>query len=474
MSIASRFSRFVKRFSKNARGDVALMFGLAAVPMLLAGGIAIDYSNGLRAKATLQAAVDNAALAAGYDTDMSDADMLALVTQYLNSNNANAKLTSVDAISVQKVGNDGLKVSAAGTVKTYLMGIVGVNTMDIKAESFIKNSYGNLEVTLVLDNTWSMSSAGKMAALKNAAHTLVDKLHDNKGPSADLQIGLVPFAQYVNIGMSRRNALWSNVPADWDETINYNGYWYRPVIRTYNCRMEQRNGVRDGVPYTYQARVCDYDYGARVWHPGGSWVKHHKWNGCVGSRNYPLNVQDTAPGSQIPGLLDTSCSREFTTLTASKNTIKNEIDNMTASGNQTYIPAGLMWGWRLLSSDVPIADGVSKAKMKSDNYTKAIVLMTDGENTVSPSYPAHGVGNGTDADKLTKELCTNIKNDGATAKEKIRVYTVTFAVTDPATKKMMRECATNDSYYFDASDSAALSAAFEKIGKSLVTLFISK
>lgn len=115
----------------------------------------------------------------------------------------------------------------------------------------------------------------------------------------------------------------------------------------------------------------------------------------------------------------------------------------------------------MLSSDVPLKDGVSKTKMKSDNYTKAIVLMTDGENTVSPNYPDHKSSDRADANKLTKEICQNIKDDG-TAEQKIRVYTVTFAVSDPATKKMIRECATNDSYYFDASDSAALSAVLRK------------
>ena len=470
MSI-KKIANWVKGFGSNTRGTVGIMLGLSAVPMMLAAGIAVDYAHGTRVKANLQAAVDNAALAAGYDTGMSDAEMLKLVKKYLKSNGANEALKSIDKVTVTRIGKTGLKVTADGTIDNYLMRIVGKNTTKIGAETYIKNNYGNLEVALVLDNTYSMSAAGKMTALKAAAHTLVNKLHDNKGPAASLEVSLVPFAQYVNIGMSRRNAFWANVPADWDETRS-GGYWHRPVTRTYNCRMQTRTSVRDGVSSTYQVRVCDHDYGPKEWRTY-SYVKHHKWNGCVGSRNYPLNTKDVAPNSKIPGLLDRSCSREITTLTPSKSTISNEIDNMNASGNQTYIPAGLMWGWRMLSNVAPLTDGVTKAKMKSDNYTKAIVLMTDGENTVSPNYPDHGIRNASEANNLTKEICENIKNDG-TGKEKIRVYTVTFAVTDPATKKLIRDCASNSSYYFDASDSAALAAAFEQIGKSLVTLFISQ
>jgi len=471
MLLIRKITKLVKQFKSDTRGNVALIFGLTAVPMMLAAGIAVDYANGIQVKARMQAAVDNAALAAGYDTTMSDADMLKLVKKYLKSNGANDALKSLDEVKVKRIGTSGLKVSAKGKVDNYLMRIVGFNTTEIGAESFIKNNYGNLEVALVLDNTFSMSADGKMTALKSAAHTLVNKLYDNKGAAASLEMSLVPFSQYVNIGMSRRNAIWADVPADWDEPRS-GGYWYRPVTRTYNCRMETRTRVRDGVSSTYEVRVCDKEYGPKIWRTY-SYVKKHRWKGCVGSRNYPLNTQDTAPGSKIPGLLDRSCSREITTLTPSKSTIGNEIDNMSANGNETYIPAGLMWGWRTLSSDVPLIDGVSKSKMKNENYTKAIVLMTDGENTVSPNYPDHRTKNGTQADKLTKEICQNIKDDGSDG-EKIRIYTVTFAVTDPATKKMIRECATSDSYYFDASDSAALAAAFDQIGKSLVTMFISQ
>lgn len=473
MSFIKKFTKQIRKFQSDTKGNVALMFGLTAVPMILAGGMAVDYAHGIQVKAHIQAAVDSAALAAGYDTDMSDGEMLKLVKKYLKKNGAEDALKSIDEVKVTRLGKTGLKVSAKGTIDNYLMRIVGQDTSVVGAETFIKNNYGNLEVALVLDNTFSMSAAGKMTALKAAANNLVTKLHDNKGPAASLEISLVPFSQYVNIGMSRRNAFWADVPADWDETRPGGGYWHRPVTRTYNCRMETRTRVRDGVSSTYQARVCDHEYGPKEWRTYGSYVVPHKWRGCVGSRNYPLNTKDTAPTSKIPGLLDRSCSREITTLTASKSAISNEINNMSASGNQTYIPAGLMWGWRMLSSDAPLTDGVSKAKAKSDNYTKAIVLMTDGENTVSPDYPDHRGGNGNKANKLTKEICENIKADG-TGKEKIRVYTVTFAVTNPATKKMIRECATNSSYYFDASDSAALSAAFEQIGKSLVTLYISQ
>ena len=170
------------------------------------------------------------------------------------------------------------------------------------------------------------------------------------------------------------------------------------------------------------------------------------------------------------------CSRPITTLTDSKSTIKSEIDNMTASGNQTYIPAGLMWGWRTLSSQAPFSEGVSKPVMKNKNYTKAIVLMTDGSNTRAKTSGSalHNDRSVRDANKLTAKICRNIKADGSSEKQRIKIYTVTFKVTDSKIKSLMQDCATNSTYYFDASDGAALAKAFEDIADSLITLYISK
>ena len=468
---------WIKKFSKSTTGSVGVTLAIAAIPLFMAAGVALDFMRGSQATSKLQAAVDSAALAAAHEDDLNDSELAQYVKKYLTANGAENILDEVGEIKVTRVSGKQLRVSAKGKIKTTLMKIAGFNTMDIGAVSVINSDFGNLEVALVLDNTWSMSAGGKMASLKNAAHTLVNELYDNKGDGVDLKTGLVPFAQYVNIGMGNRNAIWADVPADWDEVRHYNGYWYRPVIRTYNCRNVQRTGYRDGVPYTYTARTCDHDYGPREWQPGGTWVKRHRWHGCVGSRAHPLNAKDVSPGIQIPGLLDVNCPRPFTQLTDNRATISAEIDRMTATGNQTYIPAGLMWGWRLLSSDVPITDGVSKADMKARNYTKAIVLMTDGKNTRSKnnSNAKHNkTDNGRDANTLTAEICANIKAETSDEKTRIKIYTVTFEVTDTSIKNLMRNCATNPSYYFDADDGAALARAFKDIATSLTTLYISK
>ncbi len=49
-----------------------------------------------------------------------------------------------------------------------------------------------------------------------------------------------------------------------------------------------------------------------------------------------------------------------------------------------------------------------------------LVLMTDGENTISPTYPYHDGSNTTTANNLTRDICTNIKADN------IEVFSIAF------------------------------------------------
>ena len=55
--------QLIRRFSRDRNANVALMFGITAVPLLMAVGAGIDYSLATRMKAKLQSAADAAAVA---------------------------------------------------------------------------------------------------------------------------------------------------------------------------------------------------------------------------------------------------------------------------------------------------------------------------------------------------------------------------------------------------------------------------
>ena len=65
---------------------------------------------------------------------------------------------------------------------------------------------------------------------------------------------LVPFAQYVNVGMANRNASWMAVPPDTTTTTIYQCWDTYPNAVKSNCRMVTYTGYDDGVPYTYSSR----------------------------------------------------------------------------------------------------------------------------------------------------------------------------------------------------------------------------
>ena len=56
--------RLIGRFRRDRRGNIAVVFAIACVPLISAIGCAVDYSNATRVRAKLQSAADAASLAA--------------------------------------------------------------------------------------------------------------------------------------------------------------------------------------------------------------------------------------------------------------------------------------------------------------------------------------------------------------------------------------------------------------------------
>ena len=467
--------QIIRKFVRSTGGNVAIMFGLAAVPLIGAGGMALDYMAASKSQSALQKAVDDAALAAGASIVEGDANLTKLVKKYLHKNGAQDVLDKITKIKVKTIADKKIKVIVKGRVNTSFMGLVGQSKLRIKALAVVNRDFGNLELALVLDNTGSMNADGKLNSLKDSAKILVRELFEKKGSGSEMKIGIVPFSQYVNVGVDKRGSTWLDVPDDTSEEITATRNVTEIVPGSErNCGMRTSTYTNDGVTTTSSYYGCDYDYNVTGTEEY-TYTNSTTWSGCVGSRDYPLNVKDIRPRVKITGLMNTGCARPITALTEQRSKIDNEIDALTATG-ETYLPAGLIWGWRMLSKAAPLKDGVSYHKMERKGYTKAIVLMTDGINTQTPVYPTHtnDGGDATTANALTAELCTNIKNSGANDDQHIKIYTVTFAVTDPTVKSLLRNCATNSSFYFDASDKVALTEAFQDIARSLITLRLAK
>jgi len=322
---------------------------------------------------------------------------------------------------------------------------------------------GEVEIALALDTTESMSGS-KLTSLKDAADLLVETIMPDSGGYDNVKIGIVPFGRYVNVGLQYRDESWIDVPADYTTNI-CNDTYPNPVESTCTTN-PNATCYNDGVPYTCSQKSCG-DWGEPVEQCSTS---DYSWYGCVGSRNHPKNVKDISAASPVPGILGTysKCGAPLTRLTNNKSEISSQIDGLSTK-QDTYIPSGLMWAWRVLSKVQPFDDGVSYNDMNGGaSVRKAIVLMTDGANTRSPSYPKNSGYDVAEANDLTAELCANIKATGT------EIFTVTFEVFDVEIKDLMESCASNAASYFDADNGAELSAAFKSIGTSLAQLRLSK
>ncbi|PPD14921.1 MAG: hypothetical protein CTY25_09015 [Methylobacterium sp.] len=478
-----------RRFAYDRHGAVAMIFALSAVGLLGVTGLAMDFARGAKAKSALLAAADSAALA-GARLVGTPAEREAAAKQVFE---ANLKQSDYDLSKVVmkpenivKDGrNFGYRVSVQGELPTTLSRVLGFQELNVATFS---EAIGVLttptEVVMALDTTYSMTG-WKIATLKDAATRLIDDLRPLAYDADKLKFGIVPFGQYVNIGVSNRHKPWMNVPDD-SSTTSTSCKMEKQVVSWTNCKKVWIPPVaakppgtcyNDGVPYScggsaakagYFQDQCEPVYG-----PDKEVCKtntaNQKWNGCAGSRNYPLNTRDDSYGTRIPGIMNVTCGTEILDLTTNSSQAKSRIMALNPNG-ETYIPAGLMWAWRMLSPQAPLENAATRSS--SEPVRKFLILMTDGLNTKSPSYPAHTGSNGALSNQLLKEICQNIAKDKANA---ITIYSVAFDVSDVTTKNLLSTCALDTGgQFFDAKNSAEFLAAFAKIGMNIGELRLTK
>lgn len=347
-------------------------------------------------------------------------------------------------------------------VPTTLLNVLGFQQFTARIVSRVTRGLGNVEIALVLDTTQSMAGA-RIDNLKSAATQLIDTLYALPDASTKVKIGVVPFGQYVNVGMANRNASWMSVPADTSINEDWCRDTYPDAVRS-NCRMQRVNTTQDGQPYSYDTEVCDWNYGSPV-HVCTPVTTTSTWNGCAGARSNPLNIKDEQYSTRIPGIRNVSCPSPLLPLTHQASDIRDSVNALSPQGD-TYIPTGLVWGWRVLSNRAPFVESASDPATASGSVRKYLVLMTDGFNTRSPRY-AEGDHEGWDAaatNQLTRDACDQIKADNDS---RIDIFTIAFEVADEPIKDILRYCATPGGAFFDAVDYSRLMTAFSDIGNSV-------
>lgn len=473
--------KLLKRFHHDQRGVFAVIFGVLALVLVATSGAVVDFVGIQNARGLAQSSLDSATLALHSEIDnLSENEIRALAQSLLSERMATLNLaTTVETVKIDK--DEGtLFMEAKLTYPTTFLSMVGISNISARLHTEVTSKSLNIEVALVLDSTGSMNGR-KMTALKSSANLLVNELMP-EAENPGISLALVPFNRYVNVGMNNRNLEGLDIPEDYQWTPPGEHCWNTYPNDTRRCdrRRVTRTCYNDGVPYSCQRWEyynCTGSRGepVRVCRP--NYARNFRWYGCMASRHIvPLDTVDVDYDTDpVPGVMrhwNTCKVTPITELTSTRQNIRDGISAMRARDN-TYIPTGLMWGWRLLSPGVPFANPHNFG----GSNKKIIVLMTDGANTLSPrlswsfrdghNHHTHRGGNTNLANSNTVELCQNIKGDN------IIVYTIAFEVSDDAIRTILSNCAGNGGRYFDATDAASLQDAFAEIADDLQSLRLS-
>jgi Flp pilus assembly protein TadG len=204
-----------RRFDEDAGGNAAMIFGLSVSVLFGAAGAAVDYSRAHAVKSAAQGNLDAALLASARKKDVSDSDVQALLEAYFDKPVALKHGAGISGLVGKLEDSSTLQAEATLSVPTTLLKLLGIGQIDMKIGSRVGKGLGvgSIEVALVLDTTKSMEGS-RLASVKTAAKDLVDTVFDLPDATDRVKFSLVPFAQYVNVGLANRNASWMDVPSN--------------------------------------------------------------------------------------------------------------------------------------------------------------------------------------------------------------------------------------------------------------------
>ncbi len=190
----------VNRYRRDERGNVAIIFGLALLPVMGLTGASIDYSRSSQLRAKMGVAADAAVLVAVKSNTLTLAQRQAAAIATFNANlGADASLVSASGTLTKLTGNAYRFVATANynyAVVQVVPGMGSYSQLSVSAEANAGD--GKLEVALVLDNTGSMTS--DMQALRTAARDFTNILFDSAGGGTDLKMSVIPYVAAVNPG----------------------------------------------------------------------------------------------------------------------------------------------------------------------------------------------------------------------------------------------------------------------------------
>ena len=169
IALFKRLSRTLQAFGQGSGGNTAIAFGLALLPVMGLTGAAVDYSRTNAVKAGMQTALDSTALMLAKEAAVdNDGQLQANAQKYFKAIFIRPDVNNISASALYTSGTQSqLKVNASASVPTAFMKIFGYNSITVSSSATAKWGNSRLRVALVLDNTGSMASDGKIGGAEN-------------------------------------------------------------------------------------------------------------------------------------------------------------------------------------------------------------------------------------------------------------------------------------------------------------------
>src|SRR2546429_276621 len=124
--LLATLSKWSKRFHVPERGNVAITFGLVAIPLLLSVGGLIDFARSTMARSAMQDGLDATSLALARQptiATMSAADMKTFTTNYFNANFIDADAQNVTLTPTYDPSGPSVKVTGSADVSMNFLGL---------------------------------------------------------------------------------------------------------------------------------------------------------------------------------------------------------------------------------------------------------------------------------------------------------------------------------------------------------------
>jgi Flp pilus assembly protein TadG len=454
---------------KNKRGNVAITFALALIPMCVLIGGAVDFSRAMSAKRQLRDTLDGAALAVGAVPNFTQAQATQIATDFANANYPSQSLGAPAKIDSITITDTELTINGSASVPTTILGLAAIKKIDVKTDVKVQRAGWNVEASLALDLSNSMNTGSKMADLRVAANDFVDTVvQDSQFPYTS-KVAIAPYGNAVNVGTL---------------ATQVRGPLATPATcTTFGCPNYQFTAASSG--------GCDGNLNTGS---NKNTVCKYAVNNCVTERTDSYAYTDAAPSTSYFGKNYASTSSSgnkclattIVPLTATKSVLHTAINSLTAAGS-TGGHLGVGWGWYLVSPNFGyLFPGSSQPNPYNDKKTmKVMVLMTDGEynspycNGVISKDAISGSGSATDHNSCNApngdtyaqagKLCDNMKKAG------VIVYTIGFNFAAGPAETLLKNCASSPSapYFNTPKSGSELKAVFKNIAKSISQLKIA-